>query len=103
MAEFTAGDTGTQTVVTDTDGVVLKAVGKIIMALGHGTDENGNTLLGIQRLKVILSADNGGLETHGHLAAVRGQVVGDGVLDDLEQLLLRVGGADGQAVEQLDH
>jgi hypothetical protein len=30
-------------------------------------------------------------------------VVGDGVLDDLEELLLRVGGADGETVEQLDH
>lgn len=30
-------------------------------------------------------------------------MVGDGVLDDLEQLLLRGGGADGELVEQLDH
>ena len=30
-------------------------------------------------------------------------MVGDGVLDDLEQLLLRVGRANGQAVKQLNH
>lgn len=30
-------------------------------------------------------------------------MVGDGVLDNLEQLLLGVGRANGQAVQQLDH
>jgi hypothetical protein len=30
-------------------------------------------------------------------------VVGDRVLDDLEELFLGVGGADGKTVEQLDH
>jgi hypothetical protein len=30
-------------------------------------------------------------------------VVGDRVLNDLEELLLRVGGTNRQAVEQLDH
>ena len=103
MAELAAGDTGTQTVVADTDRFILEAVGKVIVALGHGTNENGDGLVRVQRLQVVLGADHGGLETHGHLAAVGGQVVGDGVLDDLEELFLGVGGADGEAVEQLDH
>lgn len=73
------------------------------MSLGHGTDKDSNALLGTNRLKVVSGPHNGGLETESHLAAVGRQVVGDGVLDHLQQLLLRVGGADGQTVEQLDH
>ena len=73
------------------------------MALGHGTDEDRNALLGAQRLDIVLGTDHGGVETHRHLTAVRGQMVGDRVLDDLEELLLRVGGANRQTVEQLDH
>lgn len=46
MAEFTAGHTGTQAVVADTDLVILERVGKIIMTLGHGTDEDADTLIG---------------------------------------------------------
>lgn len=103
VAELAAGHTGTETVVADTDGVVLERVSKVIVALGHGTNEDGDALLGTQRLDVVLRTDHGGVETHGDLAAVGREVVGDGVLDDLEQLLLRVGGADGQSVEQLDH
>jgi hypothetical protein len=34
---------------------------------------------------------------------VRGEVVGDGVLDDFEQLLGSVDAADAQLVEELDH
>ena len=30
-------------------------------------------------------------------------MVGNGVLDDFEELLLRGGGADGQFVQELDH
>lgn len=30
-------------------------------------------------------------------------MVGDGVLDDLQQLLLRVGGTNGETVKQLHH
>jgi hypothetical protein len=88
VAELAASHTGTQTVVADTDGVILERVGKVVVAFGHGTDEDRNALLGTQRLNVVLGADHGGIETHGHLAAVRGQVVGDRVLDDLEELLL---------------
>lgn len=88
VAEFAAGNTGTKTVVADTDSFVLERVGKVIVALGHGTDENSDTLVGVQRLQVVLSADHGRLETHGHLAAVGGQVVGDRVLNNLKELFL---------------
>lgn len=88
MAELAASHTGTETVVADGDGIVLEGVGKVVVTLGHGADKDGNALVRPQGLNVVPGADDGGIETHGHLAAVRGQVVGNGVLDDLEQLLL---------------
>lgn len=88
VAELAAGNTGTETVVADTDSFVLERIGKVIVALGHGTDENGDTLVGVQRLQVVLGANHGRVETHGHLAAVGGQVVGDRVLNNLEELFL---------------
>lgn len=103
MAKLAAGDTGTQTVVADTDSVILEGIGEVVMALGHGTDKNRNTLLRTEGFDIILGADNGRLETHGDLAAIGGQVVGDRVLDNLEQLFLRVGGTNGKAVQQLNH
>lgn len=103
MAELAACDTGTQAVVTDGNRVVLEGVGKVIVSLGHGTHEDTDALLGAQRFDVVASAHHGGFETEGHLAAVGGEVVGDGVLDDLQELLLGVGGTDGEAVQQLHH
>ena len=95
MTELTAGNTGTQTVVADTDLVVFEGIRKVIVALGHGSDEDANALLGPQGLDVVGGADDRRLETEGDLAAVGRQMVCDGVLDDLEQFLLRIGGADG--------
>lgn len=88
MAELAAGNTGTKTVVADTDSIVLEGVGKVVVALGHGTDEDGDTLVRVQCLQIILGADHGRLETHGHLAAVGGQVVGDRVLNNLKEFFL---------------
>lgn len=95
VAELTTRHTGTETVVADTDALILEGIGKVIVALGHGTDEDGDALIGLQRLQVVPGAHQGGFETHGDLATVGRQVVGDGVLDDLEQFLLRIGRADG--------
>ena len=103
MAELATGHTGTQTIVTDTDGVVLEGVGEVIVSLGHGSDEDTNALLGAQRFDIVPGAHHGGFVTEGDLAAVGGQVVGDGVLDDAEEFLLRGGGADAEVVEELDH
>jgi hypothetical protein len=103
VAELAASHTGTETVVTDTDGLVLERIGKVIVTLGHGTDEDSNALVGLQCLQVVLGADHGCLKTHGDLAAVGRQVVGDRVLNNLQELFLRVGGADGKSVEQLNH
>jgi hypothetical protein len=48
MAELAACDTGTQTIVADTDCIILKGVRKIIPAFGHGTDKDTDTLLGAE-------------------------------------------------------
>ena len=103
MTKLAAGNTGTQCVITNTDGIVLERVGKVIASLGHGADEDANTFLGAEGFDVITDADDGGFETHRHLATVRREVIGDGILDDLEQFLVRVGGADGESMQELDH
>lgn len=91
MAEFTASHTSTQAEVADTDGVVFEGIGKVIMTLGHGTNKDTDALIGVQRLDIVCCSDHGCLKTESHLTAVGGQVIGDGVLDDLQQLLLRIG------------
>lgn len=54
VAELTAGYTGTETEVADGNGVVLELIGKVIVALGHGTDEDADALLGSESLDVVL-------------------------------------------------
>lgn len=103
MAELATGHTGTQTVIADTDRVVLEGIGKVIVTLGHGTHEDTDTLLGAEGLDVVAGPDDWSLETQGHFTAVGRQVIGDGVFDDLKELLLGVGGADGQTVQKLHH
>lgn len=103
MAEFTASHTSTQAEVADTDGIILEGISKVIMTLGHGTDKDTDALIRIQRLHIVCCSDHGGLETESHLTAVGGQVIGDGILDDLQQLLLRIGRADGEPVKELNH
>ena len=103
MTELAASNTSRQAEVTNTDRIILERIGKVIASLRHGTNEHANALLLAEILDVVSDADDGGVETQRHLAAVGGQVVGDGVLDDFKEFFLRRGGADGEAVEQLDH
>lgn len=71
MAELATGHTGTQTIVADTDGVVLEGVGEVVVSLGHGSDEDTDALLGTQRFDIVPSAHDGRFVTEGDLAAVR--------------------------------
>lgn len=103
VTELAASDTGGQGVVADGNGIVLELVGESIRSLGHSTDEDTYALLGTQILHVVSHSYHRRIVGEGDFAAVRREVVGDGVLDDLEQLLLRGGGADGELVEQLNH
>lgn len=84
MAEPTAGDTGTQTKVADTDAVVLETIGKGVITLGHGTDEDTDALLWCEVCNIVAYTYDGSIETESDLAAVGRKMVGDGVLDDLE-------------------
>ena len=103
MTELAACDARTQTVVADTNGVILERVRKVILALGHSSNKYTDALFGAQRLDVILDSHNRGFVTERHLAAVWRQMVGDWVLDDFEKLLLRVSGTDGESVQKLNH
>jgi hypothetical protein len=103
VAELAARYTGTEIEVADTDGVVLDGIGEVIAALGHGTDENTDALVLVQALDVVAHSDDLGIETEGDLPAVRGEMVCDRILNDLDELLLGGGGADHVSVEQLYH
>lgn len=46
MAELTAGHTGAQTVVADTDGVVLESIGEIVLTFSHCSDKNTDAFIG---------------------------------------------------------
>lgn len=98
MTEFTARNAGTQAIVTDTDRVIFERIGKGIISLGHRTNEDTDALLGVQGLNVVLNPDHGRVETEGHFPAVGRQMVRDRVLNYFQQLLVRVGGANGKSV-----
>lgn len=103
MAELAASDTGAQAVIADTDGLVFELVGKVVLSLGHGADEDTDAFGGGQGVDVVPYTDDIGVETQSDLSAIRWEVVGDGVLDDLQQLFLGVDRSNGEAMEQLDH
>lgn len=73
------------------------------MPLRHGPHEDADALIGTQSVEIIPHPDHGGFIAHGYLAAVGRQVVGDRILDDPQQLLLGIGGANGESMQKLDH
>ena len=103
MAELAACNAGTEVEVADTDAVVLDGVRKVIVALRHGTNEDCDALILVETANVVAQAYNLGVETEGHLAAVWWQVIGDGVLDNLDELLLGRGRPNLVPVQQLHH
>lgn len=58
VAEFAASNAGTEVELADGDGVVLDGVGKVVVAFGHGSDEDSDALVGVQTLDVIPDADH---------------------------------------------
>lgn len=103
VAELAASNTGRKTVVADRNLVIDVGVGKVVGTLCHGTDKDADALLGIQAVDIAPDGLHLGVEAQRDLAAVRRQVVGDGVLDHTEELFLRVSRPDGKAVKQLHH
>lgn len=103
VTELAACNTGTEGEVADRDRVILVLVGEAIVTLGHGSNEDANALLRTEVGHVITHSHHRGIERQSDLAAVGRKVVGDGVLDDFEQLFLRGGGANRQFVQELNH
>jgi len=95
VTELAASNTCRKAVVADTDGFVLEGVGKVVFALGHGTNEDADALVGSQCVNIISHPDNLGVEAQGDLAAVGWQMICNGVFDDFEQLLLRIDRSNG--------
>ena len=93
MAEFAARNTGAEVKLADGDGIVLYAVGKVVATFGHGADEHGDALVVVQALDVVAHAHNLRVEAECDLAAIRRQVIGDGVFDDLDELFVGCGRA----------
>ena len=98
VTEFAAGDAGGKTIIANGDLLVDILIGEIVSALGHGSDKDAYALAWLQVCYVIPGADDLGLEAQGDFPAVGRQMVGDGVLNDTQELLLGVGGPDGETV-----
>lgn len=58
VAEFAASNAGTEVELADGDGVILDGVGKVVVAFGHGSDEDSDALVGVQTLDVVPDADH---------------------------------------------
>lgn len=84
VAELAAGNTCAQTEVADTDGVILKGVGEVVLTFGHGANKHTHTLFWSQVCNVVTDAYDLGVKAQSHFAAVWRQMVGDWIFDDLE-------------------
>ena len=84
MTKLAACHASTQTVVADTNGLVLEAVGKVILSLGHRAHEHANAFVGGQRIDVIPHSHHISVEAECDFSAFRREMVCDGVLDDFE-------------------
>jgi len=98
MAELATCYASTQTEVANTDCVVLEFVSEIVLAFGHGTDEDADALLRVQSLDIVGHSHNGCFETQSNLPAVRWQVICNRILNDFKELLLGCCGTDGHAM-----
>jgi hypothetical protein len=88
MAEFAAGYTGAKVEVADSDGIVLDVICEVVVSFGHCTDEDGNTFILVKALDVVPHPHHFSVETESDLPAIGREVVCDGILDNLDELLL---------------
>jgi hypothetical protein len=103
MTELAACHTGAEIEVADTDGIVFELVRKVVLALGHGSNEHSDALLRAQALDVITYPHDLGVKTESNFPAIGRKMISDGVLDDLDELLLRSSGTDLMPVKELNH
>lgn len=88
MTEFAACHTCAETVIADTDRLILETVCEIVPSLCHGSNENADAFFRAQCLDVISDSHDFSVEAQGNLSTIWWQVIGDGVLDDFQELLL---------------
>jgi hypothetical protein len=62
MAEFTACNASTKAPVANTDRVVLEVIREVVIALCHGSNEDGDAFVLVQAMNVVTYADNLGFE-----------------------------------------
>jgi len=103
MTELAARHTRTEREIANTNRIVLELIRKVILPLRHRAHKHANTLLRSQSPNVVSNPDDFGVEAQRDLAAIRGKVLRDWVLNDFEQLFLGIDAADGEAVQELDH
>jgi hypothetical protein len=103
MTKFAASDAGREFELANRDLLVHKLVRKVVRSLSHGAYENTNTLVCSERLDVVSHMNHLGIEAERDLPAVGWQVIGDGVVYDAEQFLLRFGTLDREPVQELNH
>jgi hypothetical protein len=103
VTEFAAGNAGTEVKVADSNAIVLQMVCKVIAALCHGSNKDCYALVLVETFYVVAYAHNFRVEAEGNLSAIGWKMVGDGVLDNLNELFLRRSGTNLVSVEQLYH
>lgn len=47
VAEFAAGNAGTEIELADSNAVILDLIGEVVTSFGHGSYKNGNALVGM--------------------------------------------------------
>jgi len=70
VAEFATSHTCAKAVIADTDRFVLESVGEVVLAFGHGTNEDADAFRGPKFVDVISDSYNIGVETQRDLSAV---------------------------------
>ena len=98
VAELAAGYTGRKREVANGDLLIDHRVCECVGTLGHGTNEDADALLRIDGLDIVAHTNEGCVKAEGDLATIRRQMLRDWTLDHTQELLVRVGGADGHAV-----
>ena len=58
MAELAAGNAGTEVELANGNAVVLDVIREVVVALGHGTNENCNTLALVKTTDVVADSYN---------------------------------------------
>lgn len=103
MAKLATCNAGTEIEVANTDRVVLELIREVVVSFGHGSDENCDALILVQSFDVVSHSNHLGVEAQCHLPAIGREVIGDWILNDLDELLLGGGRSDLMPMEQLDH